>query len=182
MEWNGSHRRTTVEQKQNTNFLLAPTVFEGGIYFIGKPVQRRQNKIHAGMRNTTIGLIDAGSTTYSLSVLLSAVETSLQNTKSPRDNVTQWASVAIASTWLHACSCTTYTSCSYYLRTAFILFGTPNCAATGVYFIRSSQMCSYYLSVSSKRRNIVIMYVYLVNNLQQSHQPSKVTSGSNQHS
>ena len=50
---------------------------QGGVYVVGKPADSNDGWIRY-MRVIQLGLIDAGSSTCSLSVLLSAVETSLR--------------------------------------------------------------------------------------------------------
>ena len=81
---------TTVSSSQTTIFLqsdAAATIFlavcfmrllfEGGVYFVGKPADSN-NDWNRYMRAIQIAMIDAGSSTCSLSVLLLAVETSLR--------------------------------------------------------------------------------------------------------
>ena len=98
-------------------------LFEGGIYFFGKPVD-----INDGRRRYAQVIwqrrLDSVSGLHSLSVLLSAVETS---------RTTQ---TALALAWwpslesIHTCVCAMCTSHSYYSREAFILLRASLCTAT----------------------------------------------------
>ena len=77
---------------------------------------RQLNKVHVG----DTARPDRRSSTYSLSVLLSAVETSL-GTQTALE-IAQLVSAAI----IYSCSCTTYTSHGYYSRPAFISLSATN--------------------------------------------------------
>ena len=79
-------------------FFLVWLVFEGSLYFIGEAADSNDgwNKY---MWAIQLGLIDAGSSTWSLSVLLSAVETSFR-TWTPLE-IAQWAIAAIISMHVH---------------------------------------------------------------------------------
>ena len=84
-------------------------LFEGGVYFVGKPADSNAswNRLHAGYTARS-------DSTHSLSVLLSAMETSLRTQTTLK--IAQWASTRIISTCVH-------TNHGYYSRAAFILFG-----------------------------------------------------------
>ena len=75
------------------------------------------------MRGIQLGLIGTGSSTRSLSVLLSAVEMGLR-TQTAQE---QGSVATIISTHVRV---PTYSDRSYYLRAAFILFGAADCAAS----------------------------------------------------
>ena len=77
------------------------------------------------MRAMQTGLIDAGSSVCSLSVLLSAVVTSLSTHTALGDS-----SVYIGGNYQYTCSCTMCTSHGYYLRVVFISLRASDCAAT----------------------------------------------------
>ena len=71
-----------------------------------------------------LGLIDADSSACSLSVLLSAVETSVR-TYSPRDS-----SVRVGGNYQYIRLCAACTSRGYYSRVVFILLRASDCVTT----------------------------------------------------
>ena len=110
-------------------------LFEDGVYFVVKLADSNSdwNKY---MRAIQLGMIDTGSSTCSLSVLLSAVEMSLRTWTGLE--IAQWASVAIISTHVRV---------PCILATATIL-GRHLC----------SQLCGYYSRVTSNWRTMVIAF------------------------
>ena len=58
-------------------FILVQLLIESGVYFVGRLLDGNDGSIRY-MRAIQLGLIDAGSSMHSLSVLLSAVEMSLR--------------------------------------------------------------------------------------------------------
>ena len=80
-------------------FILAQLLIEGGVYFVGRLLDGNNGWIRY-MLAIQLGLIDVGSSMHSLSVLLSAMETSLR-TRTGLE-IAHWASVAIISTWVRA--------------------------------------------------------------------------------
>ena len=99
--------------------------FEGGVYFLGNPANINDGWIRC-IWVIEWQLLDAVSCKRSLSVLLSAMETS---------HTTQTAlMLAWLQSWkyLHMCACAMYTSIShgYIWKVAFLLLKTPDCVAT----------------------------------------------------
>ena len=106
------------------------------VYFIGKPGDSNDGWMRY-MRGLQLGLIDAGSSTGSLSVLLSAVETN--HRPQTAQEIAEGASAGIISTRFHA----------LHILAMATIWG-------GVYFAQSSWLCGYYLRVLSNQRNTVL--------------------------
>ena len=96
-------------------------LFKGGIYFLGNPTDINDSSIRH-VRAIQLRLLGTVSSTHSLSVLLSAVETS-RTTKQPSASL-----VTVVRDYSQSCS--VYTSHGYYLRAVFISLRASNCAAT----------------------------------------------------
>ena len=113
-------------------------LFKGGIYFVGKPVDSIEGLIRY-MGVIQLGLIDAGSTSHSLSILLSAVETSLR--KRTALEIAQLLTGIIST----------------HVRVLLILATATTCIRGWRLF--HSELCGYYSRVASNRRNTVLIYV-----------------------
>ena len=111
-------------------------LFEVGVYFFGKPWDVNDSWI-GYVRVRRWRLLDAVSSTRSLSLLLSAVEmTRTTQTDGPSASV-----VTVVRNHSHTCAAA-FTTCGYYWRAAFISF-------------KSFRLCGYYSRAASIRRNTV---------------------------
>ena len=105
------------------------------------PTVVMRNNEWSGLRYVRVRwwrLLDAVSSTRSISVLLSAVGNDSYNTNSPSASV-----VTVVGNHSHTCARAAFTSRSYYSRAAFISF-------------KSFGLCDYYSRAASIRRNTVI--------------------------
>ena len=113
------HRTTVFLQSDATATIYFTTcfmqlLFEGGVYFFGKPRDINDGWIRY-VRVRWWRLLDAVSSTHSLSVLLSGMGTTRTTQHSPSASV-----VTVIRNHSHTCACAAFTSCDYYSRAAFI--------------------------------------------------------------
>ena len=100
--------------------VIVRLLFEGSIYSLGKPTDINDSRIRH-VQVIQWQLLDAVSSTHSLTVLLLNVETS--HTTQTALALAQWSSSEII------CICV-YSSRSYYSRAVFISLRASDCAAT----------------------------------------------------
>ena len=118
-------------------FVLVRLLFEDGLYFAGKPAGRNDDW-NGDVRAIQIGMIDAGSSTRSLSVLLSAVETSLRTR-----TALEIAQFALAAS-ISMCICVPCTLAVAIIR------------RYPFYFAWNSWLCGYYSKAATIRGRCLI--------------------------
>ena len=97
-------------------------LFEGGVYFFGKPSDTNNSWIRY-IQTIQWRLLDTVISKRSLSVLLSAMENDSYNTNNPSASP-----VIVVRNYLHVCA--TCSSHDYLLGAVFILLRSSDCTAT----------------------------------------------------
>ena len=133
-DWLWEQTRATVFLRSDaaaTTFFAARLVrllFEGSVYFFGKPTDINNGWIRY-VRVIQWWLLDAVSCKLSLSVLLPAVEMS-HTTRTCSSPMT------VIRSYSHTCVCAAFCTCDYYSKVAFISLRAPDLCALfegGVY-------------------------------------------------